>query len=238
MHADHHIGLVGLLQGRKQAIKNLEIHRDPLFLFAPKQILTWLNFYDKYFEEITTEFELIPNADLLHRHPTITDTTKSRIYNRLAMQDIKTTFVRHCPNAFGVAFTNSDGYKITYSGDTMPCADLVELGLKTDLLIHEATMEDELADEAVMKMHSTTSQAIDIGLKMRAQFILLTHFSQRYAKLPRFDNNVAENVGIAFDNMQVIIKIILKGILCKILSFLRYVWMNYLWCHCCIQHCD
>lgn len=75
--------------------------------------------------------------------------------------------------------------------------------MNSDLLIHEATMEDELASEAVIKMHSTTSQAIDIGLKMRAKFILLTHFSQRYAKLPRFDDNFAENVGIAFDNMQV-----------------------------------
>lgn len=119
------------------------------------------------------------------------------------MKDIQTTFVRHCPNAFGVALTNSDGYKITYSGDTMPSADLVELGMNSHLLIHEATMEDELANEAVLKMHSTTSQAIDVGLKMKAKFILLTHFSQRYAKLPRFDDNIADNVGIAFDNMQV-----------------------------------
>lgn len=65
LHADHHIGLVGLLQGRKQAIKKLGISRDPLFLFAPKQILAWLNFYDKFFEEISTEFQLIPNADLV-----------------------------------------------------------------------------------------------------------------------------------------------------------------------------
>lgn len=85
----------------------------------------------------------------------------------------------------------------------MPSADLVELGMNSDVLIHEATMEDELANEAVIKMHSTTSQAIDVGLKMKAKFILLTHFSQRYAKLPRFDDNTADNVGIAFDNMQV-----------------------------------
>lgn len=64
-------------------------------------------------------------------------------------------------------------------------------------------MEDELAHEAVIKMHSTTSQAIDIGKRMNAKHILLTHFSQRYAKLPRFNDNFGENVGIAFDNMQV-----------------------------------
>lgn len=65
LHADHHIGLVGVLQGRKTAIEKLEIQRNPLILFAPKQILTWLMFYDKYFEEILTEFELIPNLDLV-----------------------------------------------------------------------------------------------------------------------------------------------------------------------------
>lgn len=76
-------------------------------------------------------------------------------------------------------------------------------GTKSDILIHEATMEDELAHEAVVKMHSTTSQAIEIGQLMHAKNILLTHFSQRYAKLPRFNDNFADNVGIAFDNMQV-----------------------------------
>lgn len=64
-------------------------------------------------------------------------------------------------------------------------------------------MEDELAKEAVVKMHSTTSQAIQVGKDMGAKHVILTHFSQRYAKLPRFNDNFAENVSIAFDNMQV-----------------------------------
>ena len=34
-------------------------------MFAPKQILTWLSFYDRYFENITDEFILIPNGDLV-----------------------------------------------------------------------------------------------------------------------------------------------------------------------------
>lgn len=119
------------------------------------------------------------------------------------MRDISTCYVKHCPNAFGICMTLDNGYKITYSGDTMPSDNLVELGKNSNLLIHEATMEDELADEAVIKMHSTTSQAIEIGQKMDAKFTLLTHFSQRYAKLPRFNDNFSDNVGIAFDNMRV-----------------------------------
>lgn len=53
----------------------------------------------------------------------------SQLLASLHMSDISTVSVRHCPNAFGVAFSHSDGWKITYSGDTMPCDDLVELGM-------------------------------------------------------------------------------------------------------------
>lgn len=44
------------------------------------------------------------------------------------MLDIETTLVEHCPNAFGVSFTHVNGWKVTYSGDTMPCNSLVKLG--------------------------------------------------------------------------------------------------------------
>jgi ribonuclease Z len=95
-----------------------------------------------------------------------------------------------------------DTVKITYSGDTVPCEELVEIGRDSDILIHEATMEDDLWREARIKMHSTVSQAIDVGKKMNARYVILTHFSQRYAKIPLLEGN-NENVAVAFDNMEV-----------------------------------
>ncbi|XP_072394529.1 ribonuclease Z, mitochondrial isoform X2 [Diabrotica undecimpunctata] len=203
LHADHHIGLIGLLQGRKRAIRQLKAKKGPVVLFAPKQIMAWLNFYDKCFENIRPEFELVANGDLEIVNPVLINKNKNSILSKLNLQDINTCFVKHCPNAFGVSLTCKNGIKITYSGDTMPSENLVQLGHNSDILIHEATMEDELAEEAVIKMHSTTSQAIEVGNKMLAKNIILTHFSQRYAKLPRFNDNFSSNVGIAFDNMQV-----------------------------------
>lgn len=50
---------------------------------------------------------------------------------------------------------------------------------------------------------STTSEAIDVGLQMNAAFVLLTHFSQRYAKIPMLSEKLSQNVGVAFDNMRV-----------------------------------
>lgn len=98
----------------------------------------------------------------------------------------------------------TEPFKITYSGDTTPCENLIRLGANSSLLIHEATMEDELADDALAKMHSTVSQAIEQGHKMGAEYIILTHFSQRYAKIPRIEQGLVNNVGIAFDNMEIV----------------------------------
>lgn len=137
---------------------------------------------------------------------------KEELYKRLGLVRIDTCFVKHCPYSFGVSFEMknsmrckrypSETVKITYSGDTLPCDDLVAIGQNSDVLIHEATMEDNLEKEARIKMHSTISQAIDIGRRMNSKFVILTHFSQRYAKIPLMKGNV-ENVAVGFDNMEV-----------------------------------
>ena len=49
--------------------------------------------------------------------------------------------------------------------------------------MHEATFDDDLKNDAKAKKHSTTSEAIGVGVAMRARRLILTHFSQRYTKL-------------------------------------------------------
>jgi ribonuclease Z len=198
LHADHHIGLVGLLKGRKRTLP-----QSSVYLIAPKQIMSWLKLYHYSFEPVLQEFVLVPNGDLHMGRCSVDADLYSRLLASLHMKNISTVPVKHCPNSFGVALSHHNGWKVTYSGDTMPCDDLVELGRGSDLLIHEATLEDELVEEAKSKLHSTTSQAIEVGQRMGAKFTLLTHFSQRYAKLPRLNASFTKDVGIAFDNMQV-----------------------------------
>lgn len=201
LHADHHIGLFGIIQTRRKIMGE---DTTKLLLIAPQQIFSWLYFYDIRMEPLRKEYTLIPNADLLETH-----LADERVKS-LGIHSISTCNVRHCPHSFGISFEldHSNLYeekpiKITYSGDTMPCPELVDLGKNSTILIHEATMEDELEKEARMKMHSTLSQAIEQGKRMNARHTLLTHFSQRYAKLPRIENNLDANIGIAFDNMEV-----------------------------------
>lgn len=75
-------------------------------------------------------------------------------------------------------------------------------------MIHESTMEDNLESEARLKFHCTISQAINVGQKADAEFTLLTHFSQRYSKIPMLPFRTEggpdfNKVGIAYDFMMI-----------------------------------
>uniref|UniRef100_A0A3Q4ML57 Zinc phosphodiesterase ELAC protein 2 n=1 Tax=Neolamprologus brichardi TaxID=32507 RepID=A0A3Q4ML57_NEOBR len=189
LHADHHTGLVKLLYQRERALATLGKPFSPIFLVAPVQIMTWLNQYHDYCEEILSHIKYVDTktSELIRTHST----------------SFHTCLVRHCKNAFACSFTHQAGWKLAFSGDTMPCDAFVHIGKNATLLIHEATLEDELEEEAVEKRHSTTSQAIGIGMKMNADFIVLNHFSQRYAKIPLFSEDFNDRVGISFDHMRI-----------------------------------
>jgi len=72
-----------------------------------------------------------------------------------------------------------------------------------DLLIHEATFGPVYEEDAKIKTHSTTHQALDIAAQSRAKFTLLTHFSSRYPRIPDCSERLmtSVNVGVACDNM-------------------------------------
>ncbi|KAK6125013.1 hypothetical protein DH2020_041287 [Rehmannia glutinosa] len=121
--------------------------------------------------------------------------------------------VVHCPQAFGVVLQAANrinrvgktvpGWKIVYSGDTRPCPELVKASQGATVLIHEAAFEDSMVDEAIARNHSTTKEAVEVGDSAGAYRIILTHFSQRYPKIPVFDESHTHNTCIAFDLMSV-----------------------------------
>uniref|UniRef100_A0A8C2WIV8 Zinc phosphodiesterase ELAC protein 2 n=1 Tax=Cyclopterus lumpus TaxID=8103 RepID=A0A8C2WIV8_CYCLU len=196
MHADHHTGLLMLLYQRERALTTLGKAFSPVYLVAPVQIMTWLNQYHDYCEEILDHINFIPNKVLVGGGEMPKQRTQSFI-------QFQTCTVRHCKNAYACSFSHRSGWKLAFSGDTMPCDAFVHAGKNATLLIHEATLEDGLEEEAVEKRHSTTSQAIGIGMRMNADFIVLNHFSQRYAKIPLFSGDFDDRVGISFDHMRI-----------------------------------
>ncbi|KAF5375625.1 hypothetical protein D9757_008524 [Collybiopsis confluens] len=106
----------------------------------------------------------------------------------LNLKSFFTVDVRHRTRCYGCVIRSRDGWSVTFSADTMPSDNLVYAANSghntTSVLIHEATMSDDQKNLAAKKAHSTIGQAIEIGQRMNASNILLTHFSARQPKMP------------------------------------------------------
>jgi ribonuclease Z len=72
------------------------------------------------------------------------------------------------------------GRKVVYSGDTRPFGKFVRFTANADMLIHDATLGDELAERAKEDGHSTPTQAAEIAKKAKVKKLVLTHISARY----------------------------------------------------------
>ena len=72
------------------------------------------------------------------------------------------------------------GRKIVYTGDTRDSENLVKLAENADILIHEATFDDELTERAMEDGHSTPSMAAETAKKAGVKRLVLTHISARY----------------------------------------------------------
>ena len=72
------------------------------------------------------------------------------------------------------------GRKIVYTGDTGPSEKIAKLAEFSDLLIHEATFEDEMEERAIEDGHSTPSMAAKIAKVAGVRHLVLTHISARY----------------------------------------------------------
>ncbi|PVU88652.1 hypothetical protein BB559_005475 [Furculomyces boomerangus] len=119
---------------------------------------------------------------------------KQMLYESLGLDSIVTCEVDHYGSCYGVSISHKKKWQLIYSGDTRPCLNMIKLASykmtnhnqPLNLLIHEATLYDELYEDAVSKKHSTVSEAIAISLAMRAQHTIFTHFSQRYVGIPKW----------------------------------------------------
>ena len=98
------------------------------------------------------------------------------------------------------------GNKITYSGDTMPCEEIISFAKDSTLLIHESTYKEEDKDKADQHAHSTSVDAANIALHSNSKELILTHFSTRYTELDDLleeAREIFENTRLAKDLMKV-----------------------------------
>lgn len=135
--------------------------------------------------KITTSFSHQPSS---HPRHTVTFTDQSSpltplLKSATGLEDLLTCRVKHCKGALAVSLVFSNGFKVSYSGDCRPSDKFAVIGQDSTVLIHEATFQPDMVGSAKAKRHSTSLEAIEIGRRMQARAVLLTHFSQRYQKV-------------------------------------------------------
>ena len=87
--------------------------------------------------------------------------------------------------AYGFCFTNKNK-KLTISGDTRPCENLMRYAQKSDVLLHEVFIEGEILQinkmrtkktlHNVQSYHTTSTQVGKVAFIARVKKLVLTHF--------------------------------------------------------------
>ena len=98
------------------------------------------------------------------------------------------------------------GRKIVYTSDTKPFKSFVKFAAGADLLIHDATLGDELAERAEEDGHSTPEQAAKNANKANVKKLILTHISARYddaSILLEQAKKIFKNTQVAEDFMKI-----------------------------------
>lgn len=171
-HADHHLGLLRLLHDRA--------HSDPLLIFTPTSLIVFLQEYEAADPAIKGKYVAIDCKDVVDRNSEA-DMLLSRA---MGFTSICAVPVSHCRDAYAVILDGTPFGRLVYSGDCRPSKRLAQAAHGADVLIHESTFEDGLEAEALLKRHSTVGEALNVGKEMQSKCVILTHFSQRYPKIP------------------------------------------------------
>ena len=100
------------------------------------------------------------------------------------------------------------GIKITYSGDTRPCEEMIMLARDSTILIHESTFLKQDYTNAEEYAHSTSIDAAYVAKDSNSKELILTHISTRYSEdyaeiMLKEAQSVFENTRLANDFMEI-----------------------------------
>ncbi|HEX4628402.1 MAG TPA: ribonuclease Z [Gemmatimonadales bacterium] len=99
------------------------------------------------------------------------------------------------------------GRLVVFTGDTRPCASVVDAAQRADLLIHEATFGEEEKERAKETGHSTAREAAQVALAATARRLVLSHVSARYSisadELVKEAREVFKETVVAKDGMTI-----------------------------------
>jgi len=103
------------------------------------------------------------------------------------------------------------GIKITYSGDTRPCEEMIMFAKDSTLLIHESTFIQKEAQNAEEYGHSTSKDAAFVARESNSKKLIITHISTRYGEeyaqvMLKEAQEIFENTELAEDCMEEIVR--------------------------------
>jgi len=115
--------------------------------------------------------------------------TEFKSVGNIKMKDLNIKYfeVDHKPvkHAYGFCFTNKNK-KLTISGDTRPCENLMKYAQNSNVLLHEVFIEGEILQinkmrtkktlHNVQSYHTTSTQVGKVAFIARAKKLVLTHF--------------------------------------------------------------
>lgn len=230
-HGDHILGLPGLIQsmnfrGRQTKLtiygpKGLNILKEAIFSLGYCKIEFPIEFIEIGSEIVEeTEDYIIKSQEVNHYVPCLAYSIEELKKPRFLREKAIELGVPVGPD-FGKLHNGKEveidgkiikpeqvlgpprkGRKITYSGDTTPCEEMIELAKDSSLLIHESTYIKEDSDKAEENYHSTSSDAALIAKKSNSKKLILTHISTRYQNTDQLldeAQEIFENTEIAKD---------------------------------------
>jgi ribonuclease Z len=107
----------------------------------------------------------------------------------------------------GIVGSKRPGRIVVITGDTRPCASVVDAARGADLLIHEATFGEEEKERAKETGHSTAKEAAQVALAAQTKRLVLNHVSARYSmsaeELVKEAREVFRETVVAKDGMEI-----------------------------------
>ncbi len=158
IHLDHCQGLISLIEERVKAFESLKLNYEKLILLYPSNLLPFINSYKKYFNNIfENAVDFVNNNSLLD---SFNGQEQENVLKKLDnLKLIQTSNVLHMEKSYGLIIETKNDIKIVYTSDCSPSREIVKKGFKCNILIHEATFNDQNIEKAAKYRHSTVSQA-------------------------------------------------------------------------------
>ncbi|MDC0057805.1 MBL fold metallo-hydrolase [Pelagibacteraceae bacterium] len=201
LHSDHAVDLYQLIisSWHSYRIKSWKI-------YGPKGTKKFVNkIMDAWADErkLRISYEARANAKAFE-----IDVIEFKSSGNIKIKDINVKYfeVDHKPvkYAYGFSFINKNK-KLTISGDTKPCENLMKYAQKSDVLLHEVFIEGEIIKTNKMRTkktlhnvknyHTTSSEVGKIAFITQSKKLVLTHFVPTQFNKVRLKNIVKKDFG-------------------------------------------